>query len=197
MTSMREKIGQLFMIGIQSEELTPDEQLIIEQYGFGGFILFSHNCGEPKQIVTLCRALWETGTELPPFIAIDQEGGRVHRLPQPFTHFPAAGLIGRSGNPDLAYRTGRAAAAELLLLGINLNFAPVLDVDSNPSNPVIGDRVLVEEILLAKLHLLVIAAEQKKRLILEGVGLPCLIELGQKRVVLHPLKDRAGVKFPR
>jgi beta-N-acetylhexosaminidase len=78
--------------------------------------------------------------ELPPFIAIDQEGGRVHRLPPPFTHFPAAARIGEKNDPNLAYSAGRATAAELALAGINLNFAPVLDVNSNPDNPVIGDR---------------------------------------------------------
>ena len=67
---------------------------------------------------------------MPPFIAIDQEGGRVHRLPQPFTHFPAAARIGARNDPELAYRLGRATAAELALAGINLNFAPVLDVQS-------------------------------------------------------------------
>ncbi len=78
--------------------------------------------------------------EHPPFIAIDQEGGRVHRLPRPFTHFPAARLIGRKNDSHLAYRAGRATAVELALVGINLNFAPVLDIDSNPKNPIIGDR---------------------------------------------------------
>jgi len=140
MTTLREKIGQMMVVGIEGEALTFEERAIIEEYSFGGFILFSRNCCEAKQILSLCRALWETGAELPPLIAIDQEGGRVHRLPQPFTHFPSAALIGRSGDMDLAYRAGRAAAAELSLLGINLNFAPVLDVDSNPSNPVIADR---------------------------------------------------------
>ena len=117
MTTLREKIGQLFMVGIQGEALSRDERLIVEQCGFGGFILFGRNCREAKQILSLCRALWKTGAELPPLIAIDQEGGRVHRLPQPFTHFPSAALIGRSGDSDLAYRAGRAAAAELSLLG--------------------------------------------------------------------------------
>jgi beta-N-acetylhexosaminidase len=88
----------------------------------------------------LCRELWNTGRELPPFIAIDQEGGRVHRLPQPFTHFPSMGTVGQRGDPALAYAVGRATAAELALVGINLNFAPVLDVNSNPKNPIIGDR---------------------------------------------------------
>ena len=130
----------MFMIGVQGEALSRDERLIIEQCGFGGFILFGHNCREPRQILSLCRALWETGTELPPFIAIDQEGGRVHRLPEPFTHFPAAGRIGATGRSETVYRAGRATAVELSLLGINLNFAPVLDVNSNPENPIIDDR---------------------------------------------------------
>ena len=130
----------MFMIGVQGEALSRDERLIIEQYSFGSFILFAHNCCEPRQILSLCRALWETGTELPPFIAIDQEGGRVHRLPQPFTHFPPAAALGRTGSAELAYKVGLATALELSAVGINLNFAPVLDVHSNPSNPVIGDR---------------------------------------------------------
>lgn len=128
------------MIGVGGEELAPDERSLLRDYPFGGFIFFSRNCREPRQILSLCRALWETGTALPPFVAIDQEGGQVHRLPEPFTHFPAAARIGEKGDPHLAYGAGRAAAAELKLLGINLNFAPVLDVASNASNRVIGDR---------------------------------------------------------
>jgi beta-N-acetylhexosaminidase len=93
----------------------------------------------------LCRNLWDSAVEVPPFIAIDQEGGNVHRMPAPFTHFPAAARVGEKGNADLARRLGRAAAEELRLVGINLNFAPVLDVDSNPANPVIGDRAFGSE----------------------------------------------------
>jgi beta-N-acetylhexosaminidase len=140
MHTIREKIGQLFLIGCQEDSLTADEQLICAEYQFGGFILFKHNCTEPAQILQLCRDLWHSAVEMPPFIAIDQEGGRVHRLPQPFTHFPAAAWLGEKRDPDLARRLGRATAEELKLVGINLNFAPVLDVDSNPANPVIGDR---------------------------------------------------------
>ena len=128
------------MVGMSGEELTHEERSAIQRYGFGGFILFSHNSRSPEQIVALCCSLWNTGGTLPPFIAIDQEGGRVHRLPAPFTHFPAADLIGRRANPEWAYKIGRATAAELALVGINLNFAPVLDVDSNHANPIIGDR---------------------------------------------------------
>jgi len=145
METLRDKIGQMFLIGCQSESLTRDEQLIFSEYQFGGFILFKPNCAAPKQLVQLCRNLWGSAAGTPPFIAIDQEGGRVHRLPDPFTHFPAAARVGEKGNADLAHRLGRAVAEELKLAGINLNFAPVLDVDSNPANPVIGNRAFGSE----------------------------------------------------
>ncbi|HXV83932.1 MAG TPA: beta-N-acetylhexosaminidase, partial [Candidatus Binatia bacterium] len=140
MPTLREKIAQLFLVGIGSSELTSEERRAIEHYGFGGFILFGRNCCDPSRIVSLTRTLWSASRGLPPFIAIDQEGGRIHRLPKPFTHFPAAAEIGATGDAHFAYRAARATAAELALAGINLDFAPVLDVNSNPKNPVIGDR---------------------------------------------------------
>jgi beta-N-acetylhexosaminidase len=142
MVTTREDIGQMVMIGIAGVELTAEEKSLLKEYPFGGFILFAHNVKEPQQILALCRSLWEMKRELPPFIAIDEEGGRVHRLPEPFTHFPPAAALGRAGNADLAYRMGLAMASELKAVGINLNFAPVFDVASNPNNPVIGDRSL-------------------------------------------------------
>ena len=145
MKALREKIGQMFMVGCHSESLTRDERLIFAEYPFGGFILFKQNCVEPAQILSLCRNLWESADESPPFIAIDQEGGRVHRLPEPFTHFPAAAQIGAKRNPALARQLGGATAEELKLAGINLNFAPVLDVNSNPANPIIGDRAFAAD----------------------------------------------------
>jgi beta-N-acetylhexosaminidase len=140
MPTLREKIAQMFLVGVGAQELTSEERLAMEHYSFGGFILFGHNCCDLAQILSLTRALWDTGKGLPPFIAIDQEGGRVHRLPKPFTHFPPAARLGETGNPKLAYRVARATAEELAAVGINLDFAPVLDVNSNPKNPVIGDR---------------------------------------------------------
>lgn len=140
MATLREKIGQMIMVGLKGEELSQEEKGLLDEYPFGGFILFAHNLGEPKQILSLCRSLRETKRDPPPFIAIDQEGGRVHRLPPPFIHFPPAAMLGRTRNCDLAYQVGLATARELSAVGINLNFAPVLDVNSNPKNPVIGDR---------------------------------------------------------
>lgn len=140
MQTLREKIGQMVMVGCQGESLGRDEQLIFAEYAFGGFVLFKQNCCEPRQILSLCGSLWQGAASQPPFIAIDEEGGQVHRLPQPFTHFPAAATIAARNDLDLAYRAGRGIAAELTLVGINLNFAPVLDVNSQPNNPVIGER---------------------------------------------------------
>jgi beta-N-acetylhexosaminidase len=140
MATVRQKIAQMIMVGVTGLELSQEEQALFRDYPFGGFILFKHNRSEPLQILSLCRSLWESAPDEAPFIAIDEEGGRVHRLPQPFTHFPAAALLGRTRDPDLVYRGGRASAAELRLIGINLDFAPVLDVASNPKNPIIGDR---------------------------------------------------------
>src|SRR5258706_6301801 len=140
MQSLREKIGQMFLVGCQEARLSRGEALIFAEYQFGGVILFQRNCADAGELVSLCRSLWDSVNETPPFIAIDQEGGRLHRLAEPFTHFPSAGSIGGTNDTDLAYRLGQAVASELRLVGINLNFAPVLDVNSNSLNPVICDR---------------------------------------------------------
>jgi len=145
MDTLRQKIGQMFLVGCQSGSLRSDERLLIKEYQFAGVILFTKNCSGPRQLVSLCRAIWESFDAMPPFIAIDQEGGRVHRLPAPFSHFPAAARIGARNDLDLAYRFGKATAAELTLAGVNLNFAPVLDVASNPKSPIIGDRAFSAE----------------------------------------------------
>src|SRR5262249_466505 len=140
MPTLREKIAQMFLVGVAARQTTNGERVMIERCSFSGFILFGHNCCDPAQILSLTRALWDASKGLPPLIAIDQEGGRVHRLPKPFAHFPPAARLGETGNVKLAYRVARATAEALAAVGINLDFAPVLDVNSNPKNPIIGDR---------------------------------------------------------
>ncbi len=112
-----------------------------------GAVLFSRNVEGPRQVRELCREIRAAGPKggPPPLVAIDQEGGRVLRLRDPsFTPFPPARSYSlfccRAG--EAAEWTGRAIATELAAVGIGVNFAPVLDVDSNPANPVIGDRAL-------------------------------------------------------
>jgi len=83
--------------------------------------------------------------DFPLWVSVDQEGGRVARLKAPFTQWPAAATLGRSGDIALAERFARALAAELRAVGITLDYAPVLDVLTNPKNPVIGDRSISEK----------------------------------------------------
>jgi beta-N-acetylhexosaminidase len=139
MTS-REKIGQLFMVGFMGTTVTSDLASFIKEYKPGGVILFSRNLESVEQIVELTNDLQRCSPQSPLLISIDQEGGRVSRLPKGFTIFPPCELIGRCNSGELAYAVAATTAKELRAVGINMNMAPVLDVNSNPDNPVIGDR---------------------------------------------------------
>lgn len=139
MTS-REKIGQLFMVGFLGTSVTTELASFIKEYKPGGVILFSRNLESVEQIVELTNDLQRCSPKSPLLISIDQEGGRVSRLPKGFTIFPPCGLLGRCNSSELAYAAASTTAKELRAVGINMNMAPVLDVNSNPDNPVIGDR---------------------------------------------------------
>ena len=139
MTS-REKIGQLFMVGFMGTSVTPDLASFIREYKPGGVILFSRNLESVQQIVELTNELQRCSPQSPLLISIDQEGGRVSRLPKGFTIFPPCDLLGRCNSSELTYAAAATIAKELKAVGINMNMAPVLDVNSNPDNPVIGDR---------------------------------------------------------
>jgi len=136
----REKIGQLFMVGFLGTSVTPDLAAFLKEYKPGGVILFSRNLESVEQIVQLTNDLQACSPKSPLLISIDQEGGRVSRLPRGFTIFPPCELIGRCHSGELAYAAAATIAKELKAVGINMNMAPVLDVNSNPDNPVIGDR---------------------------------------------------------
>src|SRR5262245_47767353 len=82
---------------------------------------------------------------LPLWVSVDQEGGRVARLKAPFTEWPPMAVLGRSGDVQLARRFAVALATELKAVGITLDYAPVLDIHTNPKNPIIGDRALAED----------------------------------------------------
>ena len=139
MTS-REKIGQLFMVGFLGTSVTPDLASFIKQYKPGGVILFSRNLESVEQMVNLTNDLQACSPHSPLLISIDQEGGRVSRLPKGFTIFPSCSQLGLCNSTELAYAAAATMAKELRAVGVNMNMAPVLDVNSNPSNPVIGDR---------------------------------------------------------
>ncbi|MEK4993668.1 glycoside hydrolase family 3 [Paenibacillus odorifer] len=141
--SLREKIGQMFVTGFPSTEITPELKEVIEHYKVGNIILFSHNIDNKYQLgelVTELQQWYTTHTGIPGFITIDQEGGRVTRMPKDATNVAGAMAIASSGRPENAYAAGRMTARELKALGINFNLAPVMDVNNNALNPVINVR---------------------------------------------------------
>ncbi len=121
------------------------KELIIEQ-GIGGLILFERNYKNPdqlRQLIADLQSLTTDNAEIPPlFISVDQEGGRVARLGEPFTRFPSMSCLGQAESDNLAYRFGLAMGKEMRAVGVNMDYAPVLDVHSNPNNPIIGHRAL-------------------------------------------------------
>jgi beta-N-acetylhexosaminidase len=96
-------------------------------------------------VAELSREVAALATGWPFWISVDQEGGRVARLRAPFTEWPPAHTLGRAGDEALAVRYAATLAAELRAVGFNLDYAPVLDVHTNPANPVIGDRALSDD----------------------------------------------------
>jgi beta-N-acetylhexosaminidase len=127
------------LVGFPGRQPDPDLTALIED-GVLGIILFARNVGEPAETAALIRGL-KTGAARPLLASVDQEGGRVARFRGgPFTRLPPMRAIGQRGDARLARQVGQLLAFELRALGIDWDFAPVLDVDTNPANPVIGDR---------------------------------------------------------
>lgn len=144
---IRRHVGQLAILGFPGHEITPDLKTIAREFDLGGVIFFGRNVADPAQVLALSRQARELASELPLWISVDQEGGRVARLKDPFTVWPPMMTLGRMPEADgerLARRFAHALATELKAVGINLDFAPVLDVHTNPKNPVIGDRAFGE-----------------------------------------------------
>lgn len=140
--SLLSSYGDHFIVGLSGVSLNETDRRVLSILRPAGIILFAYNFAQGARYRewhgALCELLREAGSLIGRekfFISIDHEGGRVHRLPPPVTHFPSAMEYSNSSKD-----TGRVMAAELRSLGINLAFAPVLDIHSNPSNPVIGQR---------------------------------------------------------
>lgn len=143
---LNELIGQLTLIGISGHSLTNDEKKFITENNISGVVLFSRNLDNPKQIKDLCNELQSLKSNMadraPLFIGIDMEGGRVHRLKAPFTQWPPLKTIGDLDHPPTAFQFAYRMGMELRAVGINLDFAPCVDVFTNPANTIIGDRAV-------------------------------------------------------
>jgi beta-N-acetylhexosaminidase len=145
--TLRQKIGQLMVCGFKANRAVEASNEILElirDYHVGGIILFGRNIGTPEEILQLTTRLQleakNAGHERPLLICIDQENGVVRRLGEGTTVFPGAMLLGATDHSNFAYEMGVATGTELKALGINWNLAPVVDVNNNADNPVIGVR---------------------------------------------------------
>lgn len=143
--TLEQKIGQVLAIGFDGTTLHAELRELITQYHLGGLVFFARNVESPAQVARLvCEAQSAARAAGLPglLLAIDQEGGLVARLTEDkgFTEFPPAMALGATGDPEHARQAAAAIAHEMRAVGLNANFAPVLDVNSNPANPVIGVR---------------------------------------------------------
>nr|WP_246628150.1 glycoside hydrolase family 3 N-terminal domain-containing protein [Paenibacillus oenotherae] len=143
--TVKEKVGQMLMPEIRMWAGKPTvsvnagvTSMLYDQQP-GGLILFNKNIVDVAQLTTFNHQLQQQSGDIPLFLGIDQEGGVVNRIPGG-TNFPGNMALGATGQPQLALDAGKVTGTELQALGVNLNFAPVLDVNVNPDNPIIGIR---------------------------------------------------------
>jgi beta-N-acetylhexosaminidase len=138
---LRRSVAQLFMVGIPGPTLDAETRAFLEEYAPGGVVLFKRNVQSATQLRRLVAELHALGPGVTPIVAIDHEGGRVDRLRlRPFTHFPPAATVAGTGSTRVVQAVAEAMGRELSAIGIDLDFAPVLDVWANDRNEVIGDR---------------------------------------------------------
>jgi beta-N-acetylhexosaminidase len=137
-----QKIGQMMLASLPGPELDAESEAMLRRYHVGGVVLFARNIVSVEQTRALTTAIHRVCTVdgLPPIIGVDQEGGRVKRLMDAATGIPSAMALGATGDPTLAGRVMAVTGRELRALGINTDFAPCVDVNNNPRNPVIGTR---------------------------------------------------------
>ncbi|WP_432357272.1 beta-N-acetylhexosaminidase [Sporosarcina sp. UB5] len=141
---LQKKVGRLLIAGFKGITISEEIKHLIHTYHIGGIILFGRNIGTPEEIHALTNSLQaearKAGYETPLLICIDQENGVVRRLGEGTTIIPGAMLLGATHDPSNARKAGFMTGKELKALGINWNLAPVVDVNNNPRNPVIGVR---------------------------------------------------------
>ncbi|MBA7498920.1 Beta-hexosaminidase [subsurface metagenome] len=174
--TLEEKIGQMFQVGFVGTKVTSGISEMIKDYHIGGIIYFRRNIKSLRQVFKLSNELQAISINqrvgLPLMISTDQEGGIVHRLIGG-THFPGSMVLGATKKAELAERMGQAIAKELKTVGINMDFAPVLDVNCNSLNPAIGVRSFGEDpFWVAKLGVAFIKGVQAEGVIACGKHFP-------------------------
>jgi beta-N-acetylhexosaminidase len=144
--SLEEKIGQLLMVHFHGAVANEEAKSLIQDIKVGGIIYYnwSNDLDSPEQVRTLSNGLqnlsMQNNPPIPLLIATDQEGGRCSRLQKGFTVFPGNGALGDTQDVDLAEAAAFVMGKEMLAVGVNMNLAPVVDINTNPKNPIIGTR---------------------------------------------------------
>lgn len=139
--TVQQKVGQLMMVGFGGTEVDEDIRLLVRGREVGGVCMFKRNIVSANQIARLNDQVRELLSDsIPPFISVDQEGGNVVRISDEVVVLPGNMALGATRSEKLAYEAGRVQGEHLRRLGFNMNLAPVLDVNVNPKNPVIGIR---------------------------------------------------------
>jgi beta-N-acetylhexosaminidase len=144
--SLQDRIAQMVMVGFHGQSLATSPELakMVGTYHVGGIVLLATNAHDPQQLSDLTTELQSlatsSGAGVPLFIAINHEGGIVVHISEGVTEFPGNMAVAATGRPEYAYISAALTAQELRAMGINMNLAPVLDVNDNPLNPVIGTR---------------------------------------------------------
>ncbi|MBC8132857.1 MAG: beta-N-acetylhexosaminidase, partial [Deltaproteobacteria bacterium] len=156
--SLKRAVGQLLTVGFEGTALPADLGRRIAASEVGGVMLFRPNIEASAQVASLVNdiraASSDGGAAEPCLVAVDQEGGLVQRLRAPLTVWPDMLSVGAADDPARTERVGRALGAELAALGIGWDFAPVLDVHTNPHNPVIGNRAFGTSVQAVTVHAL-------------------------------------------
>lgn len=207
--TLEEKIGQLLMVSLDGTELDDGARTFLNKTRAGGVVHFGNNAVSAGQVTALngaIDALITARRGIPPLISVDHEGGMVMRFRDGVTAFPSAMAVGATGDPDLAEAVGRAMGRELRAMGFHINMAPVLDVNTNRKNPVIGNRSFGDTPeLVAAFGVRAIQGMQAEGLMACGkhfpghgdtavdshYGLPCVDKPVEalERVELHPFAE--------
>lgn len=141
--TLREKIGQMLIIKIFGKEISEETKQMIEEYKIGGIILYRKNYDTYDEMIKIINEIKKLNKEcgnIPLFISIDQEGGRVNRMPQELKNIKSAGKLVEKNNIEIIKEAGRTTAKMLKESGFNMNYSPVLDIQRFENDHAIGDR---------------------------------------------------------
>lgn len=169
--TLSQKIGQLLILGIDDTKMNDELSQFLTSNHVGSLILFKRNIKNEKQLTTFVQDLKKNSeyAQIPLWITIDQEGGIVNRLPQ---KYPSALQLVTQEDENVTYQSGKQMGEDLKAFGIDIDFAPVLDINSNPNNPVIGSRAFGEDAETVTTHAIAMMKGLQQSVITVGKHFP-------------------------